>query len=61
MTPEQVHYGQVQNVFAGRARVLAEAFARTPLRFKGKLPKPIPLPQAAWINKPGAEELESNL
>jgi putative transposase len=60
MTPEQVHYGKAQNVFDGRARVLAEAFAKTPLRFKHRLPKPIPLPEAAWINKPKTEELESN-
>jgi putative transposase len=61
MTPEQVHYGKAQNVFDGRAQVLAEAFVKNPLRFKGRLPKPMPLPQAAWINKPKTEDLESNL
>jgi transposase InsO family protein len=61
MTPEQVHYGKAQNVFDLRSRVLAEAFVKNPLRFKGRLPKPIPLPGAAWINKPKTEESESNL
>jgi len=61
MTPAQVHYGTAQKVFEVRSRVLAEAFAKNPSRFKGRLPKPIPLPEAAWINKPKTEELESNL
>jgi putative transposase len=61
MTSEQVHYGKSQKVFNGRTQILAETFVKNPLRFKGKLPKPIPLPEAAWINKPKAKELESNL
>ena len=57
MTPEQVHYGKGQEVFDFRSQVLAEAFEKNPLRFKGKLPKPIPLPRAAWINKPEAQKI----
>ena len=52
MTPEQVHYGIAQRVNAQRAQVLEAAFEKNPIRFKGKMPKPYPLPEAAWINKP---------
>jgi putative transposase len=38
-----------------------EAYEKHPNRFKGKIPKPHALPEAAWINKPKTEELESNL
>jgi len=57
MTPEQVHYGKAQVVFDFRSQVLVNAFERNPLRFKGKLPKPIALPKAAWINKPKTEQI----
>lgn len=57
MTPEQVHYGKAQDVFDFRCQVLVEAFEKNPLRFKGKLPKPIELPGAAWINKPKTEKI----
>jgi putative transposase len=52
VTPEQVHYGQAQNVVEHRAKVLESAFKEHTKRFKGKMPKPFPLPEAAWINKP---------
>lgn len=52
ITPEQVHYGQAQQVLEQRATVLESAFKDHAKRFKGKLPKPFPLPKAAWINKP---------
>jgi putative transposase len=57
MTPEQVHYGKAQDVFDFRSQVLVEAFEKNPLRFKGNLPKPIALPEAAWINKPKTEQI----
>lgn len=57
MTPAQVHYGKAQDVLESRSQVLVEAFAKNPLRFKGKLPKPIALPTAAWINKPRTEQI----
>ena len=57
MTPEQVHYGQSKKVFELRSQVLSEAFRRTPIRFKGKMPKPYELPQAAWINRPSTGEI----
>ena len=57
MTPEQVHYGKGQEVIDLRSHVLSEAFEKNPLRFKGKLPKPLPLPRAVWINKPETEKI----
>ena len=52
MTPESVHYGKAENVYTARSTVLAEVYEKHPNRFKGKIPKPPALPQAAWINKP---------
>ncbi len=52
VTPEQVHYGQAQQILEQRAVVLESAFKDHTKRFKGKMPKPVPLPKAAWINKP---------
>lgn len=52
ITPEQVHYGQAEKIQAQRAVVLESAFKEHEKRFKGKMPKPLPLPEAAWINKP---------
>ena len=61
MTPEQVHYGQSQNIFNNRSRVLEEAFHKNPIRFRNRMPEPLPLPEAVWINKPSTRELKSNL
>jgi putative transposase len=52
MTPEQVHYGLASQVFDFRSQVLSAAFEKHPIRFKGNMPKPFTLPEAAWINKP---------
>jgi putative transposase len=52
MTPESVHYGLAATISTARSTVLAEAYEKHPNRFKGKMPKPPALPQAAWINKP---------
>ena len=49
---KQVHYGRAQNIVEHRANVLESAFKEHTKRFKGKMPKPFPLPKAAWINKP---------
>jgi putative transposase len=59
VTPEQVHYGQAQQILEQRAKVLESAFKDHEKRFKGKMPKPFPLPKAAWINKP--DESQENL
>jgi len=61
MTPEQVHYKMDKQVLQQRSQVLADAFQKNPNRFKGKMPIPKSLPDAAWINRPNTEELESNL
>ena len=52
MTPHAMHRGLAPACFDQRARVLAEAFQRNPLRFKGCVPVPAPLPTAAGINWP---------
>lgn len=52
MTPHAIHYGLAPALFDQRASVLAEAFLNHPLRFKGKLPLPPPLPTSAGINWP---------
>lgn len=61
VTPEQLHYGLAQTVYDNRCEVLRKAFDKSPIRFKGKVPKPQSLPKAVWINKPKSETLESNL
>ena len=57
MTPEQVHYGLNEKVFNFRSQVLEQAFQKNPNRFKGEMPKPLPLPKAAWINKPSTDQI----
>jgi len=52
MTPENVHYDQTEKIQAQRKAVLEAAFKKHKKRFKGKMPKPLQLPTAAWINKP---------
>jgi transposase InsO family protein len=52
LTPEQVHYGMEKEIIQQRAAVLEAAFKEHPERFKGKLPQPLPAPEAAWINPP---------
>ena len=52
MTPESVHYCMAEGVFRQHSIVLAEAYEKHPKRFKGRIPKPPALPEAAWINKP---------
>ena len=52
LTPEDVHYGRAEQIIKERQAVLNDAFAKHPERFKGKMPKPMALPGAAWINKP---------
>jgi putative transposase len=55
LTPEDVHYGRADQIIKERQAVLTDAFAKHPERFKGKVPKPMSLPKAAWINKPMPE------
>jgi putative transposase len=55
LTPEMVHYGKSEDVISQRQIVLASAFDAHPERFVRGLPTPLPLPEAAWINKPKVE------
>jgi putative transposase len=52
MTPNQVHYGQADEVYAQRQRTLDKAFEANPNRFVKKPPKPPQKPTAVWINPP---------
>jgi len=52
LTPEQVHYGQADQIILQRQMVLAAAFEKHPSRFKHKPPAPDKLPEAVWINPP---------
>lgn len=62
MTPQVVHYGLAQEVFRAREKVLLAAYENHPERFVRKVPVPLALPQAAWINPPkSAMENESLL
>jgi len=52
LTPEMVHYGRAQQVLQARETVLRAAYDIHPERFVRKVPTPLPLPAAAWINPP---------
>lgn len=52
LTPETVHYERAEQIVKERQNVLDMAFMNHPERFKGKMPKPAPIPQTVWINKP---------
>lgn len=59
LTPEDVHYGRAEQIIKEREKVLKVAFERHPNRFKGKVPKPMALPKAVWINKPSPNGSDS--
>jgi putative transposase len=52
MTPDQVHYGQADEVHAARQTTLDNAFRANPNRFVNKAPQPPTKPTAVWINPP---------
>jgi putative transposase len=52
MTPDQVHYGQVDEIHDARQTTLAAAFAAHPERFVRKPPVPPEKPTVVWINQP---------
>lgn len=52
MTPDQVHYGQANHVYAARQEILDKAFHANPQRFVNKSPQPPQKPTAVWINPP---------
>jgi putative transposase len=59
LTPEDVHYERAEQIIKEREKVLEMAFEKHPNRFKGKIPKPMALPKAVWINKPSPNESDS--
>mgnify|MGYP001248370159 CR=1 FL=1 len=60
LTPEDVHYGRAEQIIKDRQTVLNAAFEEHPERFKGKLPKSLPVPNDVWINKPIPTEDEES-
>ena len=52
MTPDQVHYGQIDAIHAARQQTLDRAFRANPERFVRKAPQPPAKPTATWINPP---------
>jgi putative transposase len=52
MTPEDVHYGRTSWIIEDRRNTLLAAYDKHPERFKYRIPKPMALPDAVWINKP---------
>jgi putative transposase len=61
MTPDQVHYGQADDVHAARQRTLDRAFNANPERFVRKPPTPPDKPTAVWINPPGKKPEPTSL
>ncbi len=56
MTPDQIHFGQAQEIYTARQATLDAAFLATPERFVHKPPKPPQIPTAVWINPPKPTE-----
>ena len=52
MTPDQIHFGQADIIYASRQTTLDTAFLSTPERFVRQPPKPPQIPTAVWINPP---------
>ena len=55
MTPDQVHYGQADKIYAARQMILNQAFQLNPDRFVNRPPQPPLKPTAVWINPPNRE------
>ena len=54
-TPEDVHYGQVQQKREARQVTLVKAFTAHPERFVKGVPQAAEPPKEVWINKPTKE------
>lgn len=52
LTPDVVHHGLADQVIQARQFTLLDAFAAHPERFVNKVPQPLALPEAVWINPP---------
>ena len=56
MTPDQIHFGQAEEIYAARQNTLNTAFLNTPESFVRKPPQPPHIPTAVWINPPKQTE-----
>ncbi len=52
LTPQQVHYGEANDVLARRQATLDAAFDQNPDRFGARNPSAGKLPTEVWINAP---------
>ena len=52
LTPDDVHHGRAHTVLQQREQTLRDAWSHHPDRFVRGIPKPLPLPDAVWINPP---------
>ncbi len=59
-TPADVHHGHADTIHEQRATVLTHAYTQHPERFVRHHPVPLPLPTAAWINKPPHDPNSTN-
>jgi putative transposase len=57
MTPDQIHFGQADDIYAARQATLDAAFLSTPERFVRQTPKPPKVPTTVWINPPKNTEV----
>jgi putative transposase len=57
MTPDQIHFGQADDIYAARQATLDAAFLSTPERFVRQTPKPSKGPTTVWINPPKNTEV----
>ncbi len=57
MTPDQVHHGQADAVYAARQETLDRVFRSNPERFVRKRPEPPAKPIEVWINPPQKPEI----
>jgi putative transposase len=57
MTPDQIHFGQADDIYAARQATLDAAFLSTPERFVRQTPKPPKGPTIVWINPPKNTEV----
>jgi putative transposase len=56
MTPNQIHFGQADALYAARQVTLDMAFLTNPERFVRQPPKPPEVPTTVWINQPKKTE-----
>ena len=60
LTPDDVHHGRAHTVLQQREQTLRAAWSHHPERFVRGIPKPLPLPEAVWINPPATSTTEES-